>query len=219
MTTPVVIPTLPHLTQVEPIEYPESDGKPVAETQAHFHIILTLVSVLREYFRRVRDVFIAGNLMFYFEEGRPTASISPDIFVVRGLDKRMRRVYKLWEEGRAPNVVFEITSKSTLLEDKGNKRAVYATIGVQEYFLFDPLSEYLKPPLQGFRLLGDEYERIAPASDGSLLSEELGLRLVKEGDMLRLIEATTGKKLLTPDEAYEKLAQNEAEEAEEGEDR
>ena len=82
---------------------------------------------------------------------------------------------------------------------------------MQEYFLFDPLSEYLKPPLQGFRLLGDEYERITPAEDGSLLSEELGLRLIKEDDMLRLIEATTGKKLLTPDEAYAKLAQNEAE--------
>ena len=196
---------------VEPVEYPESDGKPVAETQAHFHIIVTLVSVLREYFRRMRDVFIAGNLMFYFEEGRPTACISPDVFVVRGLDKKMRRVYKLWEEGRAPSVVFEITSKSTQLEDKGNKRAVYATIGVKEYFLFDPLSEYLKPPLQGFRLLGDEYERIAAATDGSLLSEELGLRLIREDDMLRLIEATTGKKLLTPDEAYAKLAQNEAE--------
>jgi hypothetical protein len=74
---------------------------------------------------------------------------------------------------------------------------------VKEYFLFDPLSEYLKPSLQGFRLSGRSYKAIQPSADGSLLSQELGLKLMREGLMLRLMNATTGEKLLTPDEVYE----------------
>ena len=48
-------------------------------------------------------------------------------------------------------MVFEITSRGTRLEDLGTKRALYAMLGVREYFLYDPLGEYLQPPLQGYR--------------------------------------------------------------------
>jgi Uma2 family endonuclease len=201
----MVIPELKLPESLEPIEYPESDGKPAAETQAHFNVITMLVTLLTEYFRHVVDVFVAGNLMFYFEKEDPQAGISPDVFVVKGLDKKLRCVYKLWEEGRVPSVAIEITSKGTRLEDKGNKKAVYAAIGVQEYFLFDPLAEYLEPSLQGFRLRGDEYERIVPNNDGSLHSQELGLCLYREGPMLRLYEAATGDKLMTIAELRDEL--------------
>ena len=118
--------------------------------------------------------------MFYYEQGNPSAVVSPDVFVVKGVPKGLRRTYKLWEEQQPPVVVFEMTSRSTRLEDKGNKRALYAMLGVREYFMFDPLAEYLKPPLQGFRLLGEEYIAIDQAEDGSLISQELGLRLFRE---------------------------------------
>jgi hypothetical protein len=111
---------------------------------------------------------------------------------------RERRTYKLWEERKPPATVFEITSRSIRLEDKGNKRALYAMLGVREYFMFDPLEEYLKPPFQGFKLEGDEFIAMAPDADGALVSNELGLRIYPDGAYLRLIDLASGQQLLRP---------------------
>ncbi len=178
------------------IEYPESDGKPVGETDVHRREILHIVETLDRHFRNVPDVYVSGNLMFYYEEGNPSAVVSPDVFVVKGVRKGLRRIYKLWEEGAAPCVVMEMTSRSTRLEDKGNKRALYAMLGVREYFLFDPLGEYLKPPLQGFALVDGEYAALPFEADGGIISHELGLKLYRDDTMLRLIDLTTGKEVV-----------------------
>jgi hypothetical protein len=99
-------------------------------------------------------------------------------------------------------VVFEITARGTRLEDLGTKRALYAELGVQEYFLYDPLGEYLRPPLQGFRLADGEYERIESEREFVLVSEALGLELRLENGRLRVVYPETGEPLLTPAEAY-----------------
>jgi Uma2 family endonuclease len=199
------------------VEYPESDGKPVGETDAHRREILMIIDMLDRFFSDAPDIYVSGNLMFYYEEGNPGAVVSPDVFVVKGVPKRLRRTYKLWEERQPPAVVFEITSRSTRLEDKGNKRALYAMLGVREYFLFDPLSEYLKPPLQGFVLQGDEYAALDPDADGSLVSNELDLRLRRDGSYLRLTELATGQPLLRPAEIEQaRRAEAEARRAAEG---
>jgi Uma2 family endonuclease len=189
------------------IEYPESDGKPLGETDAHRREILAIIAMLEQFFAEQANVYISGNLMFYYEQGNPSAVVSPDVFVVKGVPKSLRRTYRLWEEQQPPAVVFEMTSRSTRLEDKGNKRALYAMLGVREYFMFDPLEEYLKPPLQGFRLLGEEYIAIDQAEDGSLISQELGLRLFRENTFLHLIDIATDQPLLR----YSELAQARAE--------
>jgi Uma2 family endonuclease len=180
------------------IEYPESDGKPLGETDVHRREIAQIIEMLTLYFQSTANVYVSGNLMFYYEKGNPSAVTSPDIFVVKGVQKGLRRTYKLWEEQQPPVVVFEMTSRSTRLEDKGNKRALYAMLGVREYFMFDPLEEYLKPPLQGFRLLGEEYIVIDQAEDGSLISQELGLRLSRKDSFLQLINIATNQPLLRP---------------------
>jgi Uma2 family endonuclease len=182
------------------IEYPESDGKPLGETDAHRREILAIIAMLEQFFADHADIYVSGNLMFYYEEGNPSAVVSPDVFVVTGVPKIERRTYKLWEEHKPPVAVFEITSRSTRLEDKGTKRELFAMLRVREYFLFDPLSEYLKPPLQGFRLAGDEFFQIDPDPDGALVSQELGLRLLRDGSYLRLIDSATGQPLLRPSE-------------------
>ncbi len=135
--------------------YPETDGKPMTETDLHAQCLIYLRTALDYYFRKDPNVYVSGNLMLYYEEGNPSASVSPDVFVVKGVSKKERRVYKLWEEGKSPDVVVELTSRSTRLEDLGNKRALYAEFGVAEYFIYDPHQEYLKPPLQGHRLEKD----------------------------------------------------------------
>ncbi|MGH2544173.1 MAG: Uma2 family endonuclease, partial [Ardenticatenaceae bacterium] len=114
-------------------EYPESDGKPMAETEVHRQEMTDLIAALAEFFRHQPDVYVGGNMLLYYEEGNPHASVAPDVFVVKGVSKEVRRTYQLWREQRPPTVIWEITSRSTRLEDLGNKRVLYAMIGVQEY--------------------------------------------------------------------------------------
>ena len=183
------------------IFYPETDGKPMGETDVHIDALIYLREALRDYFRDDPQVYVAGNMFVYYEEGNPSACVAPDVFVVHGVAKGERRTYKLWEEGQPPTVVFEITSRGTRLEDLGTKRALYAMLGVREYFVYDPLGEYLRPLLQGYQLQEGEYQRLAPASEGVLVSQILGLELRVEEGCLRVVNPATGERLLTPAEA------------------
>ena len=78
--------------------------------------------------------------------------MAPDVFVVLGANSADRCTYLLWEEPKAPDFVLEVTSCSTRHEDQVIKRDLYRSLGVREYFLFDPTNDYLKPPLQGLEL-------------------------------------------------------------------
>jgi Uma2 family endonuclease len=189
------------VTATQPITYPETDGKPMGETDVHIDALIYLREALKDYFRDTPQVYVTGNMLFYYEEGNPAACVAPDVFVVQGVAKQERRIYKLWEEGQPPAVVFEITSRSTRLEDQGTKRALYAILGVKEYFLYDPLGEYLRPPLQGYRLQDGEYERMLLQSPDHLASQVLDLELQLVDGRLYLVRPTSGEQLLSPAEA------------------
>lgn len=197
------------------VEYPSSDGKPMAESDLHRDEMVYVIEALQEHFRDVPDIYVSGNLLLYYVEGNPRRSISPDALVAKGLrDAKARRdVYKVWEEGRAPCWVMEVTSKSTRREDLRKKKELYRQLGVEEYFLFDPREEYLDPPLQGFRLARDagEYQPVPLEADGGLISWALGIRFQREEEGLRLVDARTGRVLLRTQE--ERAARRAAEEA------
>ena len=188
------------------IEYPESDGNPMAETDKHRKLMNALIETLEAHFIEEPEVYVSGNLMCYYVEGDPTKSVSPDVFVVRGVIKQERRTYKFWEE-KIPNIVIEVSSRKTKNEDLQWKKQLYAWLGVQEYFIFDP--EYkLIPPLRAFRLHGKELiEEVV--SNNRVVSEELGLELVNDGTTLRLFNSQTGEFLRTPSE--ETVARQKAE--------
>lgn len=202
-------------TTARRVYYPESDGKPMGETEVHVFELIRILTTLRAWFRRTADVYIGGTMMFYYEEGNPKASISPDVFVVFGVPTAPpRRTYKLWEEGVPPVAVFELTSRKTRREDLGKKRDLYQRIGVREYILYDPLGEYLRPPLQGFRLTGATYEPIVSDAEGTLHSDALGLTLRLVDGRLRLFDQSSGVELLSPEERVEaEAARAEAAEA------
>jgi hypothetical protein len=65
--------------------------------------------------------------------------------------------------------------------------------------------DYLTPPIQGLRLVGDHYEAlpIRQSPDGvlSVSSAVLGLELRLEGGVLDFYDPTTGQKLLSHREA------------------
>jgi Uma2 family endonuclease len=190
----------------------------MAETDLHREDMVDAIQVLDDRFADRPDVYVSGNLLLYYEEGNRRKHISPDVLVAIGVPKRPRRdYYLLWEERKAPDFVAEITSKTTKREDQKTKLAIYRDIlRVPEYVLFDPRAEYLKPPLQGFRLVGGDYVPIEPVA-GRLPSAVLGIHLERDGERLRLFDPATGEYLLTRlerQEAAERRAEAEHERAE-----
>ncbi len=177
------------------VYYPESDGKPMGETGIHVHATMDILGTLKGViFRDAPDIYVTGDMFFYYEEGNPKAVKAPDILFARGVrGNHERRTFKLWVENVVPCVIFEITSKKTRREDTIIKRELYANLGVAEYFLFDPLVEYLKPPLQGYRLERGSYAPITPDPDGVYESLQLGLKLRAEGAVIRLLDRRTNE--------------------------
>jgi Uma2 family endonuclease len=192
--------TTPRQRAIREIDYPTGDGKPMAETDLHRDNMIDVIQMLRDHFAKYKDVYVSGNLLMFYVEGDRRRHVSPDVFVVRGVAKKPRDNYLVWMEGKGPDLVIEITSKSTRNEDRRKKWAIYSDIlGVTEYFLFDPTADYLKPPLQGFRLVAGKYVPIKPLA-GRLPSNVLGLHLEQDGAHLRLFDPRTGTRLLTKEE-------------------
>ena len=205
---------LPGTSSVTVIHYPDTDGLPVAESDFQLGPLIYTIDALRAHFQGRDDVYVAGDLFLYYEEGNPRAVVAPDIFVVLGAPNHPRSSYMLWREPKAPDFVLEITSQSTRVQDQGTKRERYALLGVQEYFQYDPTRDYLEPSLQGLRLVGNAYEPIPATTspEGMLVlrSAILGLELRLEEGTLRLYEPTAGHKLLSYQETEQ--AWREAEE-------
>jgi Uma2 family endonuclease len=187
-------------------EYPTSDGKRMAETEVHRDVMFDLIRTLEHYYADDPTTCVSGNLLMFYEPGNKRRHLSPDVFVAHGVPRRVRDNYLIWEEGKGPDLVFEITSKSTRMEDKVPKRAIYRDVmRVPEYVQFDPLRED-PVPLQGFRLVDGEYRPIEPV-DGRLPSVVTGLHFEDAGRTLRLYSPALGRWLPTP---AERIAEAEA---------
>lgn len=183
-------------------EYPESDGRPIGETDWHIEWTLRLRELLK-YRYQGQSVYVASDLLVYYNEGVPQDYVVPDGFVVLDCSPHRRRTFQTWKEQCVPNVVFEFTSKSTCRSDEIFKPRVYAEIGVPEYFLYDPQDEYLNPCLQGYRLAGEgTYVRINSNTDGRLECQQLGITLEIAADSALILRDTaSGEALLTEAES------------------
>lgn len=183
------------------IFYPSSDGEPVAETYTHLYALLTTLEVLRQYLQGQQATVLA-NQFLYYAQGFPKLRIAPDVMVIFDVEPGGRDNYKIWEEGKVPSVVFEITSKGTQNQDIEYKKILYEQLEVQEYWLFDPKGEWIQEKLRGYRLRGESYELITDNR-----SKPLQLRLVIENELIGFYREDTGDKLLIPDELATKLSQ------------
>jgi Uma2 family endonuclease len=200
--------TIPKPRIRPPVDYPTSDGKPMAETELHRQDMVDLIETLQDHFAADPGVYVTGNLLLYYEEGNPRKHVAPDVFVVRGLPRRPPRdYYLLWLEGKPPDLVIELTSKTTKHEDQNKKLILYRDVlRVAEYFQFDPTEDYLRPPFQGHRLVDGVFESIIPVQ-GRLPSEILGLHLERAGTELRLYDPITARRLPTRKEALDATTQ------------
>jgi hypothetical protein len=141
----------------------------------------------------------------------------PDVFIVLGVTKRERKCWVVWEEEKAPDVVIELLSDSTAHQDKGEKKQIYQDkLRVPEYFWYDPFNP---DDWAGFFLNDGRYESLPSGDRGEMVSERLGLALVRWAGEYRGVNTvwlrwTTveGELLATPQELTEE-AQQRAEEA------
>ena len=193
------------------VEYPFSDGKIMAELPQHVDAILYALATLRTWFARHDRVQVGANMFLYYQEGDNTKRVTPDLFVATGLESLPEPSYKLWEAGRPPSFVLEVASPSTEDRDRGEKQALYASIGVTEYWRFHPTGSLkgarrAATRLEGGALQGLGYEPLATRPDGSVRSEVLGLDVrVDErpgrSHLLRFRDPKTAQDLLTFEES------------------
>ncbi len=202
---------VPRVVEADPdvingVCYPSSDGKPLAETGIHIIAIIQLFGLLRDWFyARRNDVYIAADMFWYWERGNRKARIAPDIMVNFGVTREHeRRSFMTWREnGVVPSVTFEMASKGTWRKNLTKSKDIYERRGVNEYFIFDPEFKFLEAPLLGFRLHRRKYFPIAAEPDGSMFSQELGLRLIPRGMHLRIADSETAILVPTAQERAE----------------
>ena len=171
------------------IEYPDSDGEPMAENDHQLTAMIEAISSLREWFDDRDDVYAGGDMLIYYRMNDNETRVAPDVFVVFGTGKHKRNSWITWREGKAPDIVMELASGSTWRRDMREKRDIYAEMGVTEYWRFDPAGNYFIPPLIGERLADGEYSviELATGSEGILQghSAVLGLDIcvLTDGNM------------------------------------
>ena len=211
------LPKLPSLAALRALtdhELPSTDGLPIPESMVQGPPMRYTVSALNWVFRARRPgTCVAGDLLVY-SEGRPDAdgrvrpeTVAPDVLVAFGVGERLRDSYVMWQEDKPPDFVMEIASESTWKRDRDEKPARYASLGVGEYFLYDPVSGRLEPRLQGYALHAGRYRRLREERLGNgergVCSPVLGLCAWLRGPRqeLRWYDPVTGRDLEDYDEA------------------
>ena len=211
---PAVAHFLPNDDEVDDltIDYPSSDGEPMAETDEQYTAMTYAVSALRVRYRDREDVYIAGDMLVYYRMNCNNIRVAPDVFVVFGATGSHRRdTWLVWREGKVPDFVMEIASPGTWRRDVGIKRQIYAMLGVKEYIRVDPTGQCFTPALEIDYLDGRAYRRQPVSEDEAGIlrgySVLLGLEIcVLPGLELRLYDPATGQWLRSHQETEDVLA-------------
>ena len=152
-------------------------------------------------------------------EQLPSGSLRryPDLLIAFDVDPAAYYAsngYIIAEQGKPPDFVLEVASRSTGDEDTGPKRRDYEALGVTEYWRFDETGEHYKTRLAGDRLEGGRYRpiTIAEVDDGILegYSAALNLYLRWEHGLLAWHDPSTGQHILTYDDQRDRADRAEA---------
>jgi Uma2 family endonuclease len=191
----------------------------MAETLWHRRQMTNLIFDLDNLTAEHPRVYVGGNMLMYYNPQSGWDHVSPDVFVTFDVSRGDRSKWETWkEDGRFADVVFEITSASTYAEDLGKKRRLYARLGVQELYLYDPEHD-VQPYFRGFRLIDGELVELPPPIDDAYYSPLLEVELRVIGQWLRVMDPATGEPMPIPDEieAARRLAEERERRAEERE--
>lgn len=176
-------PTAPQPT-APPIEYPDSDGQPMADNTKQFRWITVLQYNLEWIFAQDTQVFVAGDLLWYPVEGSNKIRQAPDVMVIFGVPKGDRGSYQQWKEGGiAPQVVFEILSPGNTLKEMQRKQIFYDRYGVEEYYVYDPdrndLSGCLRAESGEFEVIETVENWVSPRLGICFKPSEDGLQVLR----------------------------------------
>jgi len=176
----------------------ELEGAELGQSRLHFFAIQYLLHILQWLFEsRGQKVGLVSEINFYQTDNPDETPKQPDLAVVDGLEvvpkrkEKYKPSYHVGADGPPPRVVFEIASLETWQVDLEVKPAIYARMGVREYFAFDPQlgsgvwtrTWRAKERLVGWRLQADgTYVEIAKDAQGRMWSEQLESWLVAQGD-------------------------------------
>lgn len=185
------------------IFYPSEERKKMGETDYQHIQISILEQQLRLFLSEKKDVYLASDLIVYYEEGNPNRRFAPDLMICFGAENKKRRIYKLWEEKIVPQLIIEVVSKETWERDVKFKRRLYERLGVKEYFIIDPEYKYLPSPLFAYRLEFGELVRQS-INNNRIFSELLGLELVDTDLDFRVFNPETQEFLPTSEDLKEK---------------
>ena len=183
----------------------DDDGYPYEDSAAVDNSDHNIVSgyikyvLLERYSSRI-DVFADADLGLYFEQGNRSALVAPDVLVALGVEGGSRMSYKIWEEGKPPDIVVEVLSHRTWRKDLRAKPGLYEAIGIREYWSFDQHHLSDDPPLVVRRLENGRY-RVDEGDGMTGHSPTLGLDIRVEGIRLRLHDPVTGLDLPDYNEA------------------
>lgn len=214
-TAPLAIP-VPEVPVPDDVFYPDESPPQVDKFRSAIQR-MKLWPVLQQFLTdQGTRALVGGDQFMYYRKGHPEDFFGPDLYVFFDTDLYMPDSLKLWEIGKAPDLIMEFSSPSTVASDTGRKRQVYEQIGVQEYILYDVWGHLLRPRLQGFRLEHGRYVPIPVQASGRLVSEVLGLELgPKDDGWLWPWDPRTGQWLPSPEEIRAALAESKQQVAQE----
>ncbi len=197
---------LANIPRQQEIVYPSSDGEPLAETYDHLIAITTTLLILLQYLEDQPAIVLADQFLYY-AQGFPRLRVAPDVMVIFNVAPGGRDNYKTWIEGQVPAVIFEMTSPSTRRQDEIDKKQLYESIGVTEYWQFDPRGEWIPEKLRGYRLIGELEQVYVPITNQQ--SAVLQLQLSVDQNTIAFHRLDNGAKLLTTKELAMSLEQAE----------
>lgn len=185
------------------LEYNPDEPEPMPEAMEQEPVVAEIIGIMHSRFTDFMsrpDVFLSSNTILCYDPTNLNVRRQPDIYLAFGVDQgaiRRRRIYLPWEAGKPPDLALEVGSESTGSEDTIVKHRVYATVGIGEYWRFDPSGgEHHGEPMSGWVLRDGAYNpvELTTAPDGLLkgYSELLELYLCWDEGWPRFYDPATG---------------------------
>ena len=192
--------------EYDKLDFNPDDPEPLPDGMYQYPVFAEIFGILDAHLNTLGDpetIFRSSNTFICYNPNNLNVKVGPDFYVAFDVDAeaiKRRLMYLPWEAGKPPDLVLEVGSPSTGGEDIGNKRQIYARIGVGEYWRFDPSGgEYYGEPLVGEELVNGEYRRfeLTTEPDGALkaYSPLLRLYLCRQDEMLTFYNPATGEYL------------------------
>ena len=161
------------------------DGRAPIEMMQSNPIFNFSISVYNLMNLRGENFVMSNNLPVRPYSDNLRMSLCPDVLLAYVEDQAvfwMETGYNIWQVGKPPDFVLEVASRSTYRKDVDDKPGIYASMGIPEYWMFDPTGgELYGQALLAFRLVDGQYVPMEMTRNEhgllSAYSEALDLRL------------------------------------------